>query len=125
MFLTCANVITTQSQSQKHRDSSMDVELFTRHIHGITKFYPLCLLNTPVHPHCHPLDAATISHLKPTASCDFSLLSLLLLSLLCSQGWFQNTYLFTLITPLPKVYQWLLIARVVLPKPSLCTPALN
>lgn len=62
------------------------------------KFYPLCLLNTPVHPHCYRLEVATSSHPKPDACCDFSFFSLLLLSLLCSQGWFQSTCLFTLAT---------------------------
>ena len=67
-------------------------------LHGIRKFYPLCLLNIPVHPHCYRREVATSSHPKPEACCDFSYFSLLLLSLLCSQGWFQNTCLFRLVT---------------------------
>ena len=51
-----------------------------------------------MHPHCYRREVATSSHPKPEACCDFSYFSLLLLSLLCSQGWFQNTCLFRLVT---------------------------
>lgn len=69
--------------------------LFTLHNHTIINLYPFRLLNLPIHPHCYPFQASTISHLKSTASWDFCLLWLQLLHTSCSQSCFQNSYLLT------------------------------